>query len=156
MQNNESTIEVLSDLIKINNDRIAGYRRAVNESGNLDIDLKATFSTFMSDSETYKQQLAEKLLHYGGEPIDDATTVSGKVYRMWMDIKATFTGSDRKTILASCEFGEDAAQKAYEGAIAFGSEIAPDVMQLIVDQKTALKKAHDIIKNYRDLHETLS
>ncbi len=36
----EALLEVLNDLVKINNDRIAGYERAISESKDLDVDLK--------------------------------------------------------------------------------------------------------------------
>jgi uncharacterized protein (TIGR02284 family) len=73
-----------------------------------------------------------------------------------MDVKATFTGSSRKEILASCEFGEDAAQKAYDAALTSDAEMEADVRQLIVDQQKALKNSHDVIKKYRDAHEAVS
>ena len=36
----------------------------------------------------------------------------GKIYSAWMDVKSAFTCKNRVSILASCEFGEDQAQKA--------------------------------------------
>lgn len=144
-----TTVEVLNDLIQINNDRIAGYRRAIDESENLDIDLKATFSNYINDSEDFVDQLTIKVIENGGTPAEDST-LAGKIYRAWMDVKATFTGNDRRSILASCEFGEDAAQKAYTAALAEGAHIKADVLQLIGEQRQALKRAHDLIKRYRD------
>ncbi len=149
----KTTLEVLNDLVRINNDRIEGYRRAINETKDLDIDLKAVFNNCINDSEAYRAQLVSKVKEYGGTPPED-TTLSGKVYRLWMDLKATFTGSDRKTILASCEFGEDAAQKAYAAALD-NDDVKADAMQLIAEQKQALKKAHDLIKKYRDAHDSV-
>lgn len=67
-----------------------------------------------------------------------------------MDVKATFTGKDRKAILASCEYGEDAAQRAYDSALSSDVEMPTDVRQLIMDQKTSLKRSHDKIKALRD------
>jgi len=34
-----------------------------------------------------------------------------------MDVKNTFTGDDRHSVLESCEGGEDAALKAYKDAL---------------------------------------
>jgi uncharacterized protein (TIGR02284 family) len=67
-----------------------------------------------------------------------------------MDVKATFTGNDRKAILASCEFGEDAAQKAYEQALKTDADLSVEIRQLIMDQKGSLKRSHDEIKKLRD------
>lgn len=153
MQANEKTIETLNDLIKINNDRIEGYQRAINESKDLDIDLKATFERMISDSAQYKQELTELAQKHDGDVEIDDTTTSGKIYRAWMDVKATFAGNDRKTILESCEFGEDAAQRAYESAMSVHEELLPEANQLIAEQQKALKSAHDLIKKYRDSHK---
>jgi uncharacterized protein (TIGR02284 family) len=67
-----------------------------------------------------------------------------------MDVKATFSGKDRKAILASCEYGEDAAQKAYEEALATDATLPDDIRQLIAEQKSSLKRSHDKIKRMRD------
>ena len=44
--------------------------------------------------------------------------ISGKIYRTWMDVKAAFARKERLSVLEACEFGEDAAQRAYEAALA--------------------------------------
>jgi len=155
MQNSEALVEILNDLVKINNDRIAGYQRAINESNDLDVDMKATFEGMIRESEQYKQDLTGKIRQLGGQ-VATGSTAAGKIYRAWMDVKATFTGSDRKQILASCEYGEDAAQKAYESALTSDAEMSADVRQLIAEQKQALYNSHDHIKKYRDAHEAVS
>ncbi len=152
MQTNEPLIEVLNDLVKINNDRITGYEKAADETTDSDIDLKGMFTKMANDSRGYVRELSAVIQKSGGDVTTD-TTVPGKIYRAWMDVKAAFTGSDRKGILSSCEYGEDAAQKAYETALTSEAEIDAETRQLIMSQKSSLKESHDIIKKYRDLHE---
>ena len=150
----ETTAEVLNDLVKINNDRIEGYNRAINELHDLDIDLKAEFRHFIEDSEKYKQELSSLISSLGGD-VATGTTMSGKIYRAWMDVKATFTGGDRKAVIAACEFGEDAAQKAYKTALEMSGELTPEAVNLINEQQQALKKAHDMVKAQRDSHKSI-
>jgi uncharacterized protein (TIGR02284 family) len=150
--NNEKLAETLNDLLRINNDRIEGYVRAAKETDDSDVDLQATFHKMADESRKYKRELEEKILSLGEETATD-TTVSGKIYRVWMDVKNVFTGSDRESILASCEFGEDAAQKAYNEALETDAEMDAETRQLIMEQKNSLKSSHDIIKKYRDLHD---
>ena len=69
-----------------------------------------------------------------------------------MDLKATITGKDRKTILDNCEFGEDAAQKAYDTALNADVELEPSIRDLVVRQKATLKTGHDEVKRLRDMH----
>ena len=152
MDNNEQLTETLNDLVRINNDRITGYEKASDETKDSDVDLQVTFNKMADESRTYVKELNEKLMSLGGEPSSDTTT-AGKIYRVWMDVKNTFTGADRESILDSCEFGEDAAQKAYNEAMETDAEMDADTRQLIMKQKNSLKSSHDIIKKYRDLHE---
>lgn len=154
MQNNEALTEVLNDLVKINNDRIAGYDRAIKESKDLDVDLKATFEAMIKESQQYKSDLVAKLGSIGGEATED-TTLSGKIYRGWMDVKATFTGNSRKAILENCEFGEDAWRRAYEAALESDAEMSTEVRQLITGQYNSEKNAHDLIKKYRDTQNAM-
>jgi len=39
------------------------------------------------------------------------TSGTGAIHRAWIDVKATFSGHDRKSVLAECERGEDAIKK---------------------------------------------
>jgi uncharacterized protein (TIGR02284 family) len=142
---------VLNDLIRINNDRTAGYQRASDEARDMDVDLQAMFNRMAAESRQYATELTAEVGRLGGDPAT-GTTASGKIYRAWMDVKATFTGKDRKAILASCEYGEDAAQRAYEDALASDAELPANIRQVITNQKAALKSSHDMVKKYRDMH----
>ncbi|MBO9640416.1 MAG: PA2169 family four-helix-bundle protein [Siphonobacter aquaeclarae] len=152
---NENLVHVLNDLIRINNDRIAGYEKAAEEAETEDVDLKALFSRLANESRNYRDELSREVLALGGEPTDETTT-SGKFYRVWMDVKAAFTGHDRKALLQNCEYGEDAAQDAYQTALESQASMSTEVRQLIAMQKGKLKDSHDAIKRYRDLHAELS
>ena len=149
MKLNEKTAEVLNDLIEINNDRIEGYERASRETESDDADLRALFNNMASESRRYVNELTSLVSQTGEEPAK-GTTVRGKIYRAWMDVKATFSGHDRKAILASCEFGEDAAQRAYDAALSSDAEIPANIRQVIMDQKTYLDNSHDKIRAMRD------
>lgn len=154
MSHNE-TVEVLNDLIKINNDRVAGYQNAIDNTPGIDVDLKAIFRNMANESLKYSNDLKSEVIRLGGEPAT-GTTLSGKIYRAWDDVKASFSGNDRQSVLNSCEYGEDAAQKAYTAALASDAELPADVRKLITDQQTALRKSHDLIKNYRDANKAVS
>ena len=145
----EKVAEVLNDLIEINNDRVQGYEKAVKETDTKDADLRMLFEEMASESCKYANELIQHVAGTGNEPAD-GTTLKGKIYRAWMDDKAGFSGNDRKAILASCEFGEDAAQKAYEQALASDADMSVETRQLIMEQKIALRKSHDKIKHMRD------
>jgi uncharacterized protein (TIGR02284 family) len=144
------TVEVLNDLIKINYDRIEGYRKAAEESKKYDIALHPVFQKMADESRQNVSTLTGHVRSLGGEAESGATTM-GRIYHAWMDVKATFTGNDRASILSACEYGEDQAQKAYEKALASDAELDTETRQLITSQKASLKESHDLVKQYRDV-----
>ena len=149
MATNEKLTEVLNDLIEINNDRVAGYEKAAKETESIDVDLQAIFHSMSNDSRKYAAELTQEVKRLGGEPSTGSTN-SGKIYRAWMDVRAALTKRDRHAIVSSCEYGEDAAQKAYDEALATDAELPTEIRQLITDQKSKLKSSHDKIKKMRD------
>ncbi|MES2850051.1 MAG: PA2169 family four-helix-bundle protein [Bacteroidota bacterium] len=148
-----STKNILNDLVLINNDRIAGYEKALEElksgTDTENLDLHVLFQTLIDQSRDFRNQLGTEVQALG-EDMAEGTMTSGKLYRAWMDVKALFTGKDRHAILASCEGGEDAAQKAYDNALE-NEELPEFLREIISDQKAMLLEAHDEIKSLRDL-----
>ena len=155
MEKQDELVSVLNDLIQINNDRVVGYLKAADESKDVDVDLKATFSAMADQSRKYGAELTQEVGRLGGEATTDTTT-SGKVYRVWMNLKAAITGKDRESILGSCEYGEDVAQRAYGSALESDAYMTTEIRQLISSQKSDLKESHDLIKKYRDAHDKVS
>ena len=47
---NEATIEILNDLIKINNDRIKGYEKAIENTETLEAELKTLYARMAEES----------------------------------------------------------------------------------------------------------
>lgn len=147
--NQEKSIDVLNSLIEINNDRIEGYETASKETE--ETDLKSLFSEFSLTSKKCKEELLNEVKQLGGTPIE-GTKTSGKFFRVWMDVKAAITGKDRKAILSSCEFGEDAAIDTYDKALKNHSEdITPWQQTLLSTQYSRIKSEHDKVKRMRDM-----
>lgn len=150
METTKETRTILNDLIEINNDRIKGYEKAIEELKDGDQDLKTLFSGMIDESRQARMVIGKEVQALGGEmESGDATTNSGKIYKAWMDVKAVFTGHNRHTVLSNCEFGEDAAQKAYKAALT--DEHLPHYLhQILEQQKQKFKASHDEIKALRD------
>ena len=144
----KETAEILEDLIKINNDRIDGYEKAIKELKPEDSDLQLLFLKAIDQSRRIRMFLGNELQTMG-ESIPTTTTGSGSIYRAWMEVKAVFTGHTRHAVLASCEYGEDAAQKAYDSALE--SEHLPAYLsRAVLEEKMDLKTIHDQVKELRD------
>lgn len=141
---NEKTIDVLNSLITINNDRIEGYKTASEETEELD--LKSLFAEFILTSEKCKRELVEEVNKLGGEAAE-GTKISGKFFRVWMDVKAALTSKDRKEILNSCKFGEEQAKQTYKTVLLDDLEyLNPEYQNMIIAQKKLLKADRKNIK----------
>lgn len=149
METIEKTVEVLNDLIEINNDRIAGFERASKDLSAEDNDLRNLFTLFAQDSRTNVQELTAAVAQ-AGETAETGSSTAGTLHRTWLDVKATFTGHDRKSILAECERGEDAIKKAYRDALTNEDGSVSAYAELLTKQQAKINEGHDRIKALRD------
>ena len=145
---NSKTIEVLNTLITINNDRVEGYETAAKETD--EQDLKNLFSNLKRTSLHCNHELKGEVLKLGGAPSEETKT-TGKFFRVWMDVKAALTGKVRKTILNSCEFGEDVAKETYKKVLENDLDnLNTHQITLIKAQHMLLVADHDKVKKMRD------
>lgn len=144
----EKTIAVLNRLLEINNDRVEGYITASKETE--EHDLKTLFAELAITSKYNRQELTDEIVLIGGQPTD-GTKVTGKFYRVWMDIKAALTGKDRKAILNSCEFVEDQALETYDEVLKDDLEyLSLGQQSMIFAQHALIKADHNRVKFMRD------
>jgi uncharacterized protein (TIGR02284 family) len=145
---NSKTIEVLNTLVQINNDRLEGYETAHKETD--EEDLKAHFNQFMQTSEKCNQELSNEITQLGGTPTE-STRVTGKFFRVWMDVKAAITGKNRKAILGSCEYGENAALETYQDVLKDDSDhLSSEQYAMVRAQQVWLKADRDYVVAMHD------
>lgn len=154
MRESNDLVNVMNDLIQINRDRIQGYKTAKEDIKDIDADLHTLFGQKISQSEDFLRDLEPIVTKHGGEP-ETGVNTSGKLFRSWMDFKASLTGQDRQAVLNSCEFGEKAALDEYEDALETSADIPADVRQMIMDQKDKIQSSLNSIQNYSDVDEKL-
>jgi uncharacterized protein (TIGR02284 family) len=150
MKNNMETTQatgVLNDLIEINNDRVAGFEKAIADIKDENIDLKELFQGYAEQSRKNGQELAA--LVGAPEEVETGNSISGTLHRAWIDVKALFGGSDRESILSEAERGEDAIKKAYQDALSDDS-LPANALETVRSQAAEINAAHDQIKALRD------
>ena len=141
--------EVLNDLIAVNNDRIKGFENAGKNLDNNDVDLKTVFESLASDSRANVIELANAVGKFGGQA-DTGSGGLGAIHRAWIDVKATFTGHDRHSVLDECERGEDAIKKAYKDALE-ENNLPSDVRSTLLSEQEKVVAGHDKIKALRNI-----
>ena len=88
-------------------------------------------------------ELQAQVRALGGDP-ERRGSVSGSIYRAWVDIKSTITGID---VLAECEGGEDVARKAYEDALS--KDLPADVRSMMERQYQGVRQHQDRVRQLR-------
>jgi uncharacterized protein (TIGR02284 family) len=153
MEISEKAMDVINDLIKINNDRVAGFEKAGKNLKGDDNGLIAVFDKLAGESQQYVVELTDIGQQYGGDTAE-GTSTSGDLHRAWIDIKSTFTGNDTLAILNECERGEDAVNSAYRNALDPENELSPELAEVLQLQQQGITEGHDLIKSLRDQGET--
>ena len=140
----QKKINALNSLIIINHDRIEGYKTAETEAQ--ETDLKMLFSDLMETSIQNCKELVSEVKRLGGTP-DEGTRITGKFFRVWMDVKAAFTGNDKKMILDSCQYGENVALETYKNILIQDRLIiSPEEQRILNKQYEFLKADYHKIK----------
>lgn len=146
--NFKKILEVLNDLIKINKDREEGYAKASRDLTPAEHNLRGVFERKAQESRNNVMQLQHKAEEFASpDEIETGGSVSGYLYRLWMDVKNAFTGDEEISILKSFEDKEKAAQQCYEHALN-EEELPQDVSDIIREQKKSIDSAREEISNY--------
>jgi len=149
--NKRKVIGLLNGLIRVNNDRILGYEKAADAIHDIyEIDIKTLFFKMAEESRYYRSKLSEALQQLHGE-IQNDTSAAGDIFRVWMGMKAAFTGNDVLSMLECCEFGENQALRAYRHALQPGDIIWPDgLREKLENQYNLLRLSRDKMKRTRE------
>jgi uncharacterized protein (TIGR02284 family) len=141
MDNLKKILEVLNDLIRINKDREAGYRRVSRQLTPAEHNLRSAFERKAQDSRNnivQLEQLTDDIHHQFHEKfINDERGPAGQVYKLWSEIKDFFSGKDRSTVLKSCADGEAKARDCYENVLN-QVDLPENIHALLDDQKKSL------------------
>lgn len=136
--NFKKILEVLNDLIKINKDREEGYVKASRELTPAEHNLRGVLERKAQESRKNVQQLRYKAEELAAAdeitPGEADDSISGYLYRLWMDVKDAFTADgDSERVL---KHHEKAAQECYANAL--NEELPEDITEMIRQQKESI------------------
>ena len=146
MSENKEIISTLNSVIETLKDGQEGFRQAseaVKES-----QLKSFFSELSLQRSKFAGELQSHVIQMGDSKPDTTSSTAGALHRAWINLKAAVTSNDDHAILAECERGEDSAVAEYKKAME--GELPSPVRDLLSNQYTDVKAAHDRVKALRD------
>jgi uncharacterized protein (TIGR02284 family) len=149
MESTDTTTQVLVDLLRINKDRVEGYK---NASYNTNVaDLKGVFSSMADESRKNVTDLTKEIIHIHSNSDIEKIANDGLIYKTWLDLKAQFAGSALVIDnLLNCETAEKAVLNAY--AVAKNNSFSEHLAELIGRQEESLKTSHEVIRSYRQTY----
>ena len=142
---NDTTIDKLQDLIRINIDSSKGFETAAKNIENRQI------SNYFSDCSARRAGFATELqghVAWSGDEPEDSGSLRGTLHRWWLDIRGTVQDGDEHGVLAEAERGEDAIKERYEDVL---KETAGSPLNALLQQHyVSVKADHDAIRDMRD------
>jgi|ADGO01.1.fsa_nt_gi hypothetical protein len=144
-------IELLHDLATINLERARAYEEASLQNHLYDVELRTTFALLANQSRQnsymLKLQLEKLLAKNGG-----TQPAPGELYSRWKSDTGYFTGTNRETLLDSCEAGETLMVDLYEKALE--NPLRPEMRELLEGQWRGLQSSLSTVKKIRELGST--
>lgn len=132
----QKTIDDLNFLIAVNADRIEQFQTAKDEAHSTK--LRQLFQRIALESAGHIAQLTGCIRTQGGE-VEQGTTLSGTLHKVWVDVKATLSGHDGTAILGAIRCAEKATLEAYDRILEESHHDLPEpVFELVQQQRRTI------------------
>jgi len=128
---------LLNSLIEVCQDGEQGYLTAAKDVENSE--LASIFQHYAEQRAKFAKELTSEVDRLCGSAVDHGT-VSGLIFRGWMNVKSALTGSSAGAVIAACETGEDSAAAAFENAA--HTDIPGETRAIIERQGKQIREAH--------------
>ena len=134
--------DVLYHLIDVCENGERGFLTAASHVRNPG--LKALFTELSAERAGFRTALLPHLQRLGGRN-DPGGTSAGTLHRGWIGLRSVVSGYHDHAIVTEAERGEQFAIDAYQEAL--GGMLPPTVIDLVEQQRNAMKKDNDRIRS---------
>jgi uncharacterized protein (TIGR02284 family) len=139
---NEKLAGLIQDLTTVNVERAKAYEDASMHNHIFDVSLRGTFALLANQSRQNTFMLKQLLEKLQAKKVAISPS-QGDLYKQWKNLPVNFYGADKKTMLQSCEAGEEAVQVVYK--IALENQLNSDTRQLLQSQQKGLQSSQAVI-----------
>ena len=141
-----ATIETLNDLTEVLKDGQHGFDTAAKDVKAPE--LAQIFQRYAQQRAEFAAKLQSHVATLGAD-VEKSGSIAGSMHRGWINLKSALSTNEPQSVLEEAERGEDAAVAAYRKALE-NAEIDANTRTLIAAQSTAVKAAHDHVRDLRD------
>ncbi len=140
------TIKTLNDLTEVLKDGQHGFQTAAKDVKAPE--LAQIFQGYAKQRGEFAAKLQAHVAALGAE-VEKTGSIAGSVHRGWINLKSALSTNEPQSVLEEAERGEDAAVAAYRKALE-QKNVDSATRDLISSQSTAVKAAHDHVRDLRD------
>lgn len=142
-------LNILNRTIQVNNDRIAGYRKAIELIENDPFPtIREIFKDYIEQSEKFISQLLPLVEERNGN-IQNDIKFTGKLFRLWMDLKSGLSSSTTQSVLELCQIGEGEFRDIYHQILNDSRKEFTEIVYLLYIQLVEQNYAYVHIKDLR-------
>ena len=146
MAQQKDIVSTINELIITLKDGQQGFKEAAE--GVADAQLKSVFNEYSQQRSRFVAELQNEAQRLGQSERDESGSTAGAMHRTWINLKSAIATKQDHAVLAECERGEDSAVKEYTDALKEG--LSPTVREIVENQYSEIKAAHDRLKSLRD------
>ena len=139
MNTNSRIKETLVDLIKVNTQRLQGYAIALESLSFSSEELKNLFEQKVENIYQHIQDLRFQLRMLGG-PSLEKTSMSSKIYGLWIDLKKSFDYDVSHFDMKKCLSTEEVVDSAYQTVLEDEEVNDYTIRQMLFDQREYIKR----------------
>ena len=126
-------------------DSVNGYREAAQH-----VDSEQFRQMFTQLADERSQALSDldaELVRFGGSTDRDGSAL-GTLHQRWLDLKASITGRDDKTVINEVERGEDYLKEKFETALA-SDKLDGDLRPIVERAYGSVRAGHDRVSDLK-------
>jgi len=140
--------EKLNDLLEKTYDAEKGFKKAAENTDN--VSLKNYFEHKAKERYDFGHELKTEISSFGQE-VEKGDSMTSKVHRTWMDVKALFSSDNAESMLEEAIRGEKSSLEEYEDVLQ-ETALPPSTSELLTKQKQKISAGLSTIKGLEDLH----
>lgn len=150
MNTTDGLIEIISDLRRINKERLECYEGVLSKEQFLHVELTYMINNKIKECRRNIEALTKLSMSFGVE-FGRFGIIPGKIFLAWIEARKEWMGNFRNSVLNECSYGEAAALEAYKTALVSDALTHFESRRILMDQKFSVQIFTDQVNRYRDL-----
>lgn len=149
MNTTDGLIEIISDLRRINMERMECYEGTLNREQFLQVELTEMINNKLRECRRNIEALTKLSLSFGVE-FGRFGLIPGKIFLAWTEARKDWVGNFRKSVLNECSYGEAAVLEAYRTALVSDALNHCETRRILMDQKFLVQIFTEQVSRYSD------